>query len=370
MIKKKIFVISLLLLALLWHCTERNDVNKVNGNNNETISINYANHNNELIFNFEKIKKNKIIRNFKHFDKYFMFKIGSIDDETFYFPGRIKLDNAGNIYILDFLDYSVKKFDHSGRFIEKFGKKGQGPGELVNPYDFDVDENGKVAFLGLNDNKFIIFEGNRIIEYKTKLMPNRVCFVNSEEVVTFQIMDPIETPPLQKINLYSKSEIDYENFINKNSFGEQNIGLIPSLVGNIHKYRSGKLIYISSILGYIVEYSEDGSIREVFKLVDDYKEEKSKTPELPNIVRFPYLHEYLHVSSNIFQDKLFIYANPIRWSPQRFVVDVYSISNHRYLYSLQLDGFENVKEIYLTDKKIYIIKESTEVEVYKYSITD
>ena len=48
----------------------------------------------------------------------------------------------GSIYIASSLDHCVRMFDPTGKFIKKFGKKGQGPGDLTNPGSLSIlDEN-------------------------------------------------------------------------------------------------------------------------------------------------------------------------------------------------------------------------------------
>lgn len=49
----------------------------------------------------------------------------------------IAFDPTGNIYILDFQDNNIKKFDSAGKFLQVIGRKGQGPGEFNMPVSVD-----------------------------------------------------------------------------------------------------------------------------------------------------------------------------------------------------------------------------------------
>lgn len=49
--------------------------------------------------------------------------------------------SGDTIYVLDSFDYSVKVFSRDGDYLFRFGRKGEGPGEFIDPFDIEV-ENG------------------------------------------------------------------------------------------------------------------------------------------------------------------------------------------------------------------------------------
>lgn len=52
----------------------------------------------------------------------------------------------GTIFVASVLDHCVRLFDPNGKFIKKFGQKGQGPGDLTNPGELSIlDENNLVV---------------------------------------------------------------------------------------------------------------------------------------------------------------------------------------------------------------------------------
>jgi len=59
--------------------------------------------------------------------------IGTIDDDLLYQLTGVAVDSDGFIYVLDGMDYSLKKFDAGGLLVGKTGRKGQGPGEFKAP---------------------------------------------------------------------------------------------------------------------------------------------------------------------------------------------------------------------------------------------
>ena len=92
--------------------------------------------------------------------------IGGIDVEdenyTFVGPRGIELDSAGNMYIPDYSDNKIKKFNPEGEYIKTIGRHGQGPGDFNHPYSIDIDA---------DDNLYVLDSGNsriQILDYEGK----------------------------------------------------------------------------------------------------------------------------------------------------------------------------------------------------------
>ena len=62
-----------------------------------------------------------------------VLSIGGLEDQALFQWTGLATDDAGNIYVLDAMDYSLKKFGPDGRLLKKAGRKGQGPGEFMAP---------------------------------------------------------------------------------------------------------------------------------------------------------------------------------------------------------------------------------------------
>lgn len=61
------------------------------------------------------------------------------------------VDNEAFIYVLDKQDTNIKVFNNSGNFVRTIGRKGQGPGELDNPWSLSVNRKaGELAVLQLS----------------------------------------------------------------------------------------------------------------------------------------------------------------------------------------------------------------------------
>jgi len=62
-----------------------------------------------------------------------VLSIGGPDSEALFQWTGVATDEEGAVYILDAMDFAIKKFDARGRFLRKAGRKGQGPGEFTAP---------------------------------------------------------------------------------------------------------------------------------------------------------------------------------------------------------------------------------------------
>ncbi|MCP2604605.1 6-bladed beta-propeller [Candidatus Aminicenantes bacterium AH-873-B07] len=64
--------------------------------------------------------------------------IGNPKDKntTFFGAITVNVDQKGNIYILDWVNKRIQKFDKNGKFIQSIGREGQGPGEFQSPGHF------------------------------------------------------------------------------------------------------------------------------------------------------------------------------------------------------------------------------------------
>ncbi len=370
----KNFTIVIVIFLLFGGCENKTTEDSKIENVKEKLVVMVGNKKKELIFNFKKIKDYPHTRYYKDIQLKSKFKMGGISGELFYYPSRILIDEEGNIYILDNLDCSVSKFDSNGNFISKYGRKGKGPGEFENAFAFDVSLNKKIGVVSPNDNKFTIFNKNEVNEFKCKLMPSRIRFFSESEMITFQFMNPLDFSPISKINFVKNKTTEYENIINKASFKGQSVGMLPFLLGDLLKYRSEKIIFISEILGYVIIYDNNGQIEDAFKLIDKVKvsglekrKEKIKGMDFP-LVRYPRAEEYLFEDVNVFNDRLYVLSNQKKIDSGEHIVDVYSLVDKKYQFSIFLKGLGDIKATYFSDENLYLIRKNTEVEVYQYSI--
>jgi sugar lactone lactonase YvrE len=71
---------------------------------------------------------------------------------------HLAVDGLGNIYIVGSFNYAVLKFSPQGKFINRFGSKGDGAGKFTDPLSIAVDGYGRVYvgdFFGV-----LVFDSN------------------------------------------------------------------------------------------------------------------------------------------------------------------------------------------------------------------
>ena len=65
-------------------------------------------------------------------------------DGEFDGPDGIAVDSSGNVYVSDYYNERIQKFDSNGNFITKWGTQGSGNGQFVEPEGVAIDSSGNV----------------------------------------------------------------------------------------------------------------------------------------------------------------------------------------------------------------------------------
>lgn len=84
-------------------------------------------------------------------------------------PATLRKDREGNIMVLDKDNHRIVKYAKDGQYRGSIGSVGQGPGELLDPVDFDVDHNGKIYVLENGNQRVSVFsaKGRFLSSFRT-----------------------------------------------------------------------------------------------------------------------------------------------------------------------------------------------------------
>ncbi|MBN2788842.1 MAG: 6-bladed beta-propeller [Candidatus Delongbacteria bacterium] len=140
---KNKLIVMIILLTLLISCTKEKPFTETEVDGVKIIENSKAGINKDLSFKIDHI----------------MTIENNEEDTTFVlnFPQHradlnSDLDKDGNLYVVDNVKSFILKFDKTGKFVQKWGAKGQGPGEFpFNPIDINVVD---------SENKVYVFDGS------------------------------------------------------------------------------------------------------------------------------------------------------------------------------------------------------------------
>ncbi len=115
-------------------------------------------------------------------------------DENLMFGGisNICLDAKENIYILDWKNFKIQKFDSKGNFLKSFViKKGQGPQEVSRFPKMAVNPKGIISILDSGANKVLILSenGEFLQSFKTSFQAADIAFYSRESIVLLGFKD-------------------------------------------------------------------------------------------------------------------------------------------------------------------------------------
>ncbi len=86
-----------------------------------------------------------------------LFSFGSGVGGTFNLPISIAINSKGNIVVVDAFEANVQIFDSAGKFLRRFGKRGDAPGDLQLPKSVAVDSADNIYVVDGRSHAVFIF---------------------------------------------------------------------------------------------------------------------------------------------------------------------------------------------------------------------
>ncbi len=176
---------------------------------------------------------------------YFMNNNKAEEDGLLFNPKTVRINSKKNVYVLDKKAHSINQYSEEGVFISKIHSEGQGPGDLLNIADFDIDDRDYLYVLEAGNKRVSIFDSThkflKQFKVRSEFEPNSI-FVNAQKEIfinhpsldrallhiynddgevidSIGMVEPFENPPFKGINRFATS-IFNRVYVRGNSKGE------------------------------------------------------------------------------------------------------------------------------------------------------
>ncbi len=264
------WMIVIIILSISYALFLHNGKNHVEIIEEETIKI--------LGFNTIQNIKKDVYKSIKFIED---LSIGREEgDEKYIFPAPrdIDSDSQGNIYVLDFMDKTIKSYYPDGKYRENISRGGQGPGELLFPNVFCIDKQDYINILDrwkieILDNKGIYIRTIKLENYAEQISENKI----GQIVLGF--MTTVKTISKRGEQVYKVGTINIKDgSINNIYFQKQPWGLNIQSQEIFLRYpyfvrwatNSKGNIYVGSADKYeILVFTSEGE--QIFKFIKDYE---------------------------------------------------------------------------------------------------
>jgi len=190
--------------------------------------------------------------------------IGNDDDANYQFfrVGGIIVDKEENIYALDSGNCRVQKFDKNGKYLLTLGRKGQGPGEFMNPSAFYIDREG--ALYVSDQMKIEVFDAAG--EYLKNIpLENRIyefIVTPEEHIITHSILrvDEGNKKALIKLDLEGKILEIMDEFTDVKAVQSKTDEGSTMTFKAYHQYNYWPYLYPDGEHGFVYAYPSDYKI--------------------------------------------------------------------------------------------------------------
>lgn len=218
-------------------------------------------------------------------------------------------DTDGTVYILDYKNFKIYKFDNQGKIVSSFLRKGEGPSEVLSYPKIELSES---SIWVISEKKIIQFgkNGNFLKEYKLKKYYNYLRMIDSKKFIAFRIDDlstnrakPRLVKTLSVYNLNNeellknifKSEKNGRLYLvigNRRMAVIPDPGIIPDIIYDIDVKRqriniadnSQYKIYVKDFHGDLKMTFSKPAINSIFSKVEKFKVAEELTAD-PNIIK-------------------------------------------------------------------------------------
>jgi hypothetical protein len=284
-----------------------------------------------------------------------------LSSDSLKMPAKMRAENSGNIFVLDWADLRVKEFSPDGKLIKTFGEELGQPGAFVNPTDFGMDSGGNMWVCDLKQRRIGVFNSDG--SQRTIKAQNTTYRIAAIGNVMFTMVTPAHSKLFETYDLSGQQLKSFGELIVDQT--DKGIILDGDIVADAENHG---IIYGGRYLGVIGGFDLDGNQRFLVHTIDhvpqpavlDVESEGKKRKVDPTTTRpvlsVSALNNEVYVLSGVHTDGAAVDRGK--------VLDVYDKQDGHYLYSWELpaDG----QEVVVGSNYIFIRRDN-EVSVWRFT---
>ena len=88
------------------------------------------------------------------------------------FPFSVAVDEGGDIYVCEWGNHRIQRFDPGGRSLGTLGRGGHGEGELYNPWDIAVGPDGRLYVADCENHRIQVFRRDALLSARAQDGPS------------------------------------------------------------------------------------------------------------------------------------------------------------------------------------------------------
>ncbi|MDH5466883.1 MAG: 6-bladed beta-propeller [Candidatus Aminicenantes bacterium] len=286
-------------------------------------------------------------------------------DERYMFAdiGRVALDSEENIYILDWKDSKIKKFDKDGNFLQSLEvKRGEGPQEASYITGMAVTPKGKIYAHDRNTGKILVFdEGFKWVRsFNTDFRSIDILPYSEEKFIILGIKDENVFHIFdQEGNLLESFGETFE--IPSKYLQYENVPLVK--LPRRADITRDRRIYLVNLHKYEIRVYEDKEVHHVIKEESEFftpfkvvVSEKSDDGVQRIGMRFPYISVLEHGKR--------LYVSMLAWEEDELNhLDVFE--NEKLIASQKINGFAHAID---KQGRLYLVEEEEYPKVVRATI--
>jgi hypothetical protein len=215
-----------------------------------------------------------------------LLRIGSEDlaNDPYVFSGinDLRFDAADNLYVLDRLEFVIKVFSPTGRYLRTVQlKKGQGPGEFERPSCFDMDPSGDLFIADMTSRRIAELDrqGQHVATMTLRTFPGSIVVDHEGNIFTTGGLVDTSDCELHKYHFPDGKLLNA--FCRTNELARW-IGKVGGN-GNICLSPTGNIIYSFDIPYEIREFTPKGElVRRFSRKIPGWKPPHISNEGLPN----------------------------------------------------------------------------------------